>query len=572
MPQHVVIIGAVALGPKSACRLKRLDPEAKVTLVDRSATISYGGCGIPYYVSGEVSEFSQLQDTSFHVRRDAAFFRDCKGGIDVLSGFECTGIDRNARQVTLLNISTGSLSTLPYDQLVLATGSRSRRLSLPGVELEGVLHLEGPAQAIQMRESVAKGQVDKVVVIGAGFIGLEMAEAFSDMWGVDTTVVEIADQILPGRVSPVLARMGQRHMEEKGVSFQLATRVLRFEGNGKLERLITDQGELQADLALIAAGVVPNGELARAAGLAVSPGGAIIVDERMRTSDPHIFAGGDCVEVRHLITGKPFHLPMGSLANRQGRVIGSNLAGRQDSFPGAVGSFVVKLFDCSLAGAGLSLREAQQNGLDALAVLLPQLDRAHFYPKKEMMTLELIVERATRRVLGIQGFGSAGDALVGRVNAVAGLLPHGANLAELSNLELAYSPPFSTAMDIVNALANVAENELEGRNKGIGPDDFVRIWGERDSERWFVLDCRETANAQPYLERYPENWHNIPQGQLDKRMDEVPRDRTVVLICNTGGRAYEAQITLARHGIVDVLNVHGGMVALKQWGWESETT
>ncbi|MDD4951500.1 MAG: FAD-dependent oxidoreductase [Desulfovibrionaceae bacterium] len=567
MPQHVVVIGAVALGPKSACRFKRLEPDSKVTMIDKSDIISYGGCGIPYYVSGEVSEAMQLRTTTFHMLRDEKFFADCKG-VDVQALTEAVRIDRAAKKVHVRRVDTGGQAVLDYDRLVLATGGRPRRLNLPGEDLPGVHYVSSPHDAVSIRQAVTNGEVEKAVVVGAGFIGLEMAEAFADMWGIETTVIEIEDQIMPRYISPVLARMGQTHMEDNGVSFRLGQTVLRLEGDERVRRVVTGKGSLDADLVIISAGVIPNSELAVQAGLSVSERGGIKVDRTMRTSDPDIFAGGDCVELTNQITGQPFYLPMGSMANRQGRVIGTNLAGGKAEFDGAVGTYVVKIFEKSLCGAGLCLSGAERFGFEAMSVLLVQLDRAHFYPEKELMTLELVVEKKTRRVLGIQGFGSKGDATVGRINTVSAMLRHRPTIADLSNLEMAYSPPFSSAVDILNTIGNMAENALDGKNRGFWPNAFPRLWEDRDSGECFFLDCREAADAKHHLEAHPEHWHNIPQGDIAKRLKDIPRDRTVVLMCNTGGRSYEAQITLDHHGFDKVLNLHGGLAALKAWGFE----
>lgn len=567
MSQHVVVIGAVALGPKSACRFKRLQPDAKVTMIDKSDLISYGGCGIPYYVGGEVSEAMQLRTTSFHMLRDEKFFKETKG-VDVITGTEAVSIDRKAKQVRVRHLATGEEEDLQYDQLVIATGATPRKLGLQGEELQGVHYVSNPHDATRIREAVTKGQVEKAVILGAGFIGLEMAEAFADMWEVETTVLEIAPQIMPRLLSPVLAKMAMRHMEEKDVSFGLGEFVQRIEGEGQVQRVVTNKRTIDADAVVISVGVAPNDELARKCGLAVSDRGGIIVDESMRTSDPSIFAGGDCVVIRNEITGRDFYLPMGSMANRQGRVIGTNLAGGNASFKGAVGSFVCKIFERSIAGAGLSLQSALEMGFDAGSVMLTQLDRAHFYPSKELMTLELVFDKSTRRVLGIQGFGSAGDAMVGRVNVVATQLERCLGVDDMCNLELCYSPPFSAAMDILNTLGSMADNALAGRNCGVGPEGFQGLWDERDSGKYFFMDCREQADARDYVERHPDVWHNIPQGHIYERLEEIPKDKTVVLVCNTGGRSYEAQIMLHEKGYENVVNLHGGMAALKQWGMD----
>jgi NADPH-dependent 2,4-dienoyl-CoA reductase/sulfur reductase-like enzyme/rhodanese-related sulfurtransferase len=460
-------------------------------------------------------------------------------------------------------VDSGEEESLPYDKLVIATGGRVRKLGLPGEDLEGVHYISSLEEAVKIREAVTKGLVNRAVVVGAGFIGLEMAEALADMWGVETEVVEITSQILPRLVSPSLSVMGQRHLEESGITFHLNEKVVRLEGEGRVQRVITDKNSIDADVVIMAPGVIPNSELAGEAGLDVHERGGILVDEHMRTSDPNIYAGGDCVLVKNLITGKPFYLPMGSMSNRQGRVIGTNLAGGDAVFPGGVGAFVVKIFEHSLSGAGMSLDTARASGFDADSVLLVQLDRAHFYPTKALMTLELVYEKGTRRILGVQGFGSTSDALVGRINVVAGLLPHKPKVEELSNLEMAYSPPFAAAVDILNSLGHVAENAIEGRLSGIYPDEFHRLW---ESDGCYFLDCREQADAQPFLQANPGRWHNIPQGKLYEHLEEIPKDKPLVLVCNTGARSYEAQVQLVSKGYKDVRNALGGMAGLKQWG------
>ena len=564
--QNVVIIGAVALGPKAACRFKRLEPESKVTMIDQSDLISYGGCGIPYFVSGDVSDPGQLQSTSFHMIRDEKFFRDAKD-IDVLTNVRAVSIDRIKKMVLAQNVLDGKEQTLSYDKLVLATGSRPKKLPIPGARLEGVFTVSDLNEAVAIKRDVAEGKVEKAVIIGAGAIGLEMAEALADLWGIDTSVVEVADQILPGIVSFNVARMGQHNLAENGISIYLGEKVVRLEGDGRVEKVVTDKRALDADLVIMAVGVTPNSDLAKDAGLEISPpDGAIVVNERMETSDPDIYAGGDCVAVTDLVTGKSAYFPSGSLANRQGRVIGTNLAGGNAKFEGAVGTFIIKLFEISLANAGMSLKRAQSEGFDALSVFVVQFDRAHFYPEKDLVYLELVVEKGTGRVLGIQGLGSMSHSMFGRVNAVAATLKYRPTTADISNLELLYAPPFSSAMDILNALGNTAENTLQGKNRVIDADQFVDWWLKRDSGDTIFLDCRGWGNAEYFVKKYPDHWKSIPQDELRVRMEEVPKEKRMVLICNTGVRSYEAQVTLDEMGIRDTYNLQGGVAALKKWG------
>jgi NADPH-dependent 2,4-dienoyl-CoA reductase/sulfur reductase-like enzyme/rhodanese-related sulfurtransferase len=567
MAQQVVFIGGVALGSKAACRFKRLEPESQAIIIDMDRFVSYGGCGIPYYVSGDVSDISELRTTSFHMVRDEKFFKNCKD-IELMVETRATRIDR-ARKTVEIQRRDGSTGRIPYDKLVIGTGSMPRPLDIAGLALNHVFTVGNLHDAAAIKGMVTQGMAEKAVVIGGGFIGLEMAEALADMWEIDTTVVELCDQIMPGFVSPGFARMAQRHMEEKGVRFRLGEKVTAMEGkDGAVCRVVTDRQTLEADLVILAVGVVPNTALAREAGLEVGPAG-IVVNDRMQTSDADIYAGGDCAQVVNLVSGRPAFFPLGSMANRQGRVIGTNLAGGDARFAGAVGSFVVKVFDHSLAGAGLTVQNARRWGLDAVSIQIAQLDRAHFYPTKEMMYLELVVERTTRRVLGIQGFGSSGDAMVGRINAVAGILGQGVTVDAVSNLELAYSPPFSSAMDILNALGNAADNLLAGRYRGLSPQEFEAVWnGRHNGGNCLILDCRAREDGRAFAEKYPDFWLNIPQDELRGRIDELPTDKDLILVCNTGVRSYEAQLNLRQLGRQNHRTLEGGVVSLKKSGVE----
>ena len=325
MTLNVVVVGAVAVGSKAACRFKRLRRDAHVTLIDADEYSSYGGCGIPYYISGDVSEESQLRSTSFHMVRDERFFKEDKG-VDAMPGVAAVGIDRENKSVRIRK-KDGSEQDLSYDKLVLGTGTRPKKLGIQGLGLKNVYRVGNLHDAMQIKEMIVSGQAERAVVIGGGFIGLEMAEALSDMWEIETSVVEFCDQIMPGFVGRDFARMAQHRMEENGVTFYLSESVEAIEGSEKVEGVKTNNRRLDADLVIMAVGIEPNTELARDAGLEVSQDGFLVVNDRMQTSDPDIYAGGDCVQIPNLITGKPGFFPLGSMANREGRVIGTNLAG-----------------------------------------------------------------------------------------------------------------------------------------------------------------------------------------------------------------------------------------------------
>jgi NADPH-dependent 2,4-dienoyl-CoA reductase/sulfur reductase-like enzyme/rhodanese-related sulfurtransferase len=568
MPKKILIIGAVALGPKVACRVKRLDPEAEVTMIDRDDRISYGGCGIPYFVGGDVSDIDGLRSTSAHVVRDTNFFEGAKG-VRMVTRCEAQAVDRQKKEVTVRYLDTGEQALFAYDKLVLATGATPVVPAVPGVHLPNVTLVANLHHAQSIKSLISKGRINRAVVIGGGAIGIEMAEALTDLWGVKTTLVEMQPQLLPVGIGPDMSRVLERHMEEKGVTILLSERVTRILGdpNTGVTAVETSTGTIDCDLVVQAVGVRPNAALARAAGLAVGERDGILVDDHMRTTDPHIYAGGDCIEIRHLISGELCHFPLGSLANRQGRVIGTNLAGGQARFPGAVGNFCLKVFDMGVFRAGLTQMLARAAGFDPVSTVVAQADRAHFYPTQEMMVMKLIACRRNRQVVGVEAIGPNGDAVKARVDAVAALLPYRPSIEEIANLEVSYSPPFASAMDIVNSAANALENTLDGRHLPMDASEFIQTFRSDSTLR--VLDVRSAVQAEPFVSRYGPRWQNIPQEELVGRCAEVNGDTPLCLICGSGPRSYEAQLALRRHGITNTRNVQGGikMISLTDPGF-----
>lgn len=566
MSEKILVVGGVALGPKAACRCKRLMPDAQITLVDENELISYGGCGIPYYVSGEIQNLDDLRSTPYHTVRDPAFFQAMKG-LNVRTRTRALAIDRAAKTLLVKDLNSGKEEKLPYDKLVLATGASPRMPPVEGKDLNNVLSLTRLEAAGAIRAACQEGKVTEAVIVGGGFIGLEAAVALADMWGVKVSVVEMMDQILPGVLSHSLALMAAHDCQAHKVDVHVSEKVLRIEGtDGAVSAVVTDKRRIPAQMVIFAAGFTPNGGLAKEAGLEVAPFGAIVVDEHMRTSDPAIYAGGDCVCIKNIITGKPGYLPLGSMANRQGRVIGTNLAGGDATFPGYVGSWAVKLFDMAFCGVGLTVERARKEGYDALSVGVEQLDHAHFYPEKSMMTLELVVDKPSRRVLGLQGACADPDSLKARIDAVAAALQYSKpTVDDISNLEVAYAPPFASAMDVVNAVANVADNALDGRFTPITGDTFMELWKNRDKNNVFFIDARPAAAGRAVQEKHPD-WHAIPLEEIAARANEVPKDRPVAIICNTGLRAYDSLLILARSGVKELVNASGGMQSVIKMG------
>ncbi len=565
MNKKVLVIGAVAAGPKAACRAKRLMPDADITIVDMDNLISYGGCGIPFYVSGEVADEKALRSTTYQMLRDAAYFRDAKG-INVLTGTKALSINRKEKTVLVKNLDSGNEEELKYDNLVLATGSAPNILPIAGNNLGGVFAISDLHKAIAIKEKLAKGEVSNAVVIGGGAIGIEMAEAFADMWGIKTTVIEYMPQLLPRILPKTIAMMLEKHLKDKGIAVYTGTSAKEIKGvDGKVTGVITENSEIPADIVIMAAGVRPRSELARDAGLNVSHSGAIVVNNRMQTSDPAIYACGDCVEIINPLTGKRTIAPMGSLANREGRVVGDNLAGIPSTFNGWVGSFIMKAFDICVGGTGLSIEAAKAEGYDAIESLVCGYDRTHFYPESSLMFLSLVADKKTRRVLGLQGYANMGDALLARINAIAAILDKKPLIEDIGNMELAYAPPFSTAVDTLNFAGYIADNILSEKLRAIELDDFLN-WmdGKTENPDWMVLDLRHERESRPFVKKFADKWLSVPYNKIRYEMDKIPDNKTLIIQCNSATRSYEIQCFLDGQGNKNTLVLLGGINLLKR--------
>ena len=569
MSEKIVVIGGVAAGPKAACRVKRLLPDAEVVVIDQDSLVSYGGCGIPYFVSGDVSDEKELRSTSFHVVRDEDFFSQAKG-VTMLTRTRALAIDRQAKTVRVEQLDTGETNELPYDKLVLATGSVPNRLQIPGADLEGVYVVNDMHRAIAIKNDLARGKVSKAVVIGGGAIGLEMAESLADLWGIETTVLEYMDQLLPRIVDPPFAAMLEKHLRDNNVTVYTGESATGLESDaaGRVCRVTTPKRSIDADLVIMSVGVRPRTDLAREAGLLVSPQGGIVVNNRMQTSDPVVYAAGDCVEISNQVSGMKNNAPMGSLANRQGRVVADNIAGIPSQFEGWVGSFIMKAFECCIGGTGLSCMSAKGLGYDAAVAITAQSDRAHFFPTQSVILLQMVFDKTSRKVLGLQGFGPMNDSVLARINGAAGLIAKGAYIEDFSNLELAYAPPFSTAVDALNATANVADNLAAGRLRTLSIEDFLQWMAKPQAKpAWVALDIRHPKEAAEFVQKFGADlWKDIPYVNVRDRYKELPHDKTLIIICDAGTRSSEVQVFLDSVGWGNNLVLGGGFNAIRRIG------
>jgi NADPH-dependent 2,4-dienoyl-CoA reductase/sulfur reductase-like enzyme/rhodanese-related sulfurtransferase len=557
-PMKVVIVGGVAAGPKVAAKIVRLMADAEVTIIEKGKFLSYAGCGLPYYVSGVVKEQAELMSTPVGVVRDSVFFQKVKN-VRVMSQTEAVKVDRAGKRVQVRNADKETESWLDYDKLVLATGGVPVVPPLPNIKLDNIFTLHGVHDAEGIKTLLSQDKARDVVIVGGGLIGVEATEALVEK-GCRVTVVEMLPQIL-SMLDWEIAKLVEQHMESHGVKVLTGTKVESFEGSGKVEWAVTDQGRLSADMVVLSIGVRPNVMLAKNAGLEIGTTGAIKVDQRMRTSDPDIYAAGDCVECKDLLTGKPCYVPLGSTANKQGRVAANNICGEADTFPGVLGSTVCKVFDYCVARTGLSEAAAGTQGYEVVTAMAPAPDKAHFMPAAQLLLLKLVVDKNSRRLLGAQATGpGVGDK---RIDVAAMAITGGMTVDQLANADLCYAPPYAPAMDNIITAANVARNKLDGHMVGVSPMEVHRMMQE---EAGFVfLDVRSPSEYEQV--RLP-GATLIPLGALRGRLDELPKHKEIVAFCKISLRGYEAALILKAAGFEKVRVMDGGIA---MWPFEKLT-
>ncbi len=552
---HVVVIGGVTAGPKAAAKLIRLVPDAEITIVDRGSVLSYAGCGLPFYVSGVVREQRGLISSPAGVVRDPVFFRRVMN-VHVLNRTDAREVDRPNKRVLLRDEQTGRETWLSYDKLILATGASARVPEALQSSLKNVFTLHGVRDAEGIRTAMAAGMARDVVIVGGGLIGIEMTEALVRK-GARVTILEQRDHILP-ILDREMSRLVARHLEAHGVRIVTEITATGLTGEEDVTGVATDRGHFPATLVILACGIRPNAKLPRESGLELGESGAVRVDAHMRTSDPDILAAGDCTETVHRLTGKPVYYPMGSTAMKQGRVAAITLSGGDDPFPGVLGTSICQVFGYCAARTGLGEDEARSHGYDVEVVLAAGPDRAHFMPTAERLSMKLIIDRETRKLLGAQIVGrGAGDK---RLDVAATAIATGTTIDGLAHMDLGYSPSYATAMDNLITAANIARNKMAGLYRAISGEELQKVLQERRDI--VLLDVR---TPQEHDECRLRGATLIPLGALRGRLAEVPRDKAVIIYCDIGLRAYEASLMLREAGIEDVRVLEGGM---EMWPFE----
>ncbi len=556
-PLRIVVIGGSAAGPKAAAKARRTDEFADITLIQKERDLSMASCGFPYYVGGTFDDRNLLICTPAGVVRDSTFYGKAKG-IQARVETEALSIDRQAKTVTVKDLKTGEQDTLAYDRLVIATGASPVSPNVPGVQLDGVQTLHSMGDADALRAVRDEKQVKKAVVVGGGLIGFEVCEALR-LADIDTTVIEKTKQILPF-LDPDLAKLVEIHIRANGPDIIVGNGVAEFLGeDGRLTGVKLDNGtELPCQLAVVAVGVRPNIALAQGAGLEIGEQGGIRVNSYMQTSDPDIYAVGDCVECTSLITGRSVRAPYGDTANLQGRVAGQNLIQPESArFPGVTHTGICKIFDYTVGFTGLSERHARAEGFANIETATISGMDIPPYMHGELLISKMVADRDTGRILGFQCIGP-GD-VSKRVATVAMAIRGKLTVEEMAYADLPYAPPYSLALDHTIVSAHVLENKLKGRMQGISVSDVKqRVDAGSDC---FILDTRGPTEFEEMRLGIGETL--IPQGAIRDRLDELPadKDREIILYCKISLRGYETAAILQQHGWRNVKVMEGGLVA-----------
>ncbi len=557
---HVLVVGGVACGPKAASRIKRLNPEARVTMVEKSEAVSFGACGLPYYVEGVCSDIDVLFETPVGVKRTPQFFKKVKG-FDVLTNTEAIKINPGQKTALVRYHETGKEEELGYDKLVLATGSSAFMPPIPGIEKGNIWKMKTAEDGRTLAEQVKTKKGGQAVIIGAGLIGIEMAEALQER-GLEVTIVEMFDTILPQLMDKEMSILAGKHLEQKGINLDLGKKVEGFEGGEVVEGVKTDGGTLPADVVLVSVGVRPNDQLAREAGLDCHPKGGIRINNFCQTSDPDIYAGGDCVvnDYVHPVLGSMIYVPLGSTANKHGRVIANNICSQTTTFPGVMMTGICKAFENTIGRTGMTEEQAFKLGYEVESVIWAGPDSPHYIPSNRPMVIKLVAERKTRTLLGAQVFGP-GDASK-RLDVAATAIYFQARPEDMGNVDLGYAPPYSPPIDPIATAAQILGNKLDGLAKGLSPLEAKEIM-EVNSDI-YILDVRSPSEFGAM--RIPdERIVNIPLGELRQRIDEIPKDKDILTFCKVSLRGYEAQRILQAAGRERVRFIEGGIL-----GWPFE--
>lgn len=531
----VIVVGGVAAGTKVAAKLKREDRNVDIQILTKGKDISYAGCGLPYYVSGVIQE---KKDLLVHTPESY----EKVTGVPVKIRTEVTKVDRKEKTVEAVNLDTGAVETYVYDKLVIATGARPFEPDCPGTQLKNVFYMRTPEDADVLRQAVEEGEIRRAVIVGGGFIGLEIAENLAAK-DVKVSVIDFAPHILPGFLDPEIADYMENKLADAGVMCFTKTGLEEILGEEKVEKVKTSRRAMKADACILAMGIRPNTEFLQDTGLEMFKG-TLLTNQALQTNDPDIYAVGDCAMVTNRITGKPQWSPMGSTANIAGRAAAQHLAGKRVLYPGVLGTGVAKLAGFCMGRTGLLEQTARDAGYDAESVICVVDDKAHYYPGADLFVIKLIADRESHRLLGLQTVGTGEvDKLV---DIAVTAISMKAALEDLQYIDFAYAPPFSTAIHPLQHTVNILLNKLNGELDSMTAAEYAE-----EGENYRIVD----AGITPSLHGYPY----VDLNSLDGPIDGLGKNEKLLLVCSKGKRAYLVQNRLKAYGYTDTKVLEGGM-------------
>ena len=537
----IIIIGGVAGGATTAARIRRVDETAEIILLEKGKHISYANCGLPYYIGGVIEEREKL-----FVQTPEAF--STRFRVDVRTENEVIFIDRKKKTVTVRQSSEDTYEE-SYDKLLISTGASPVRPPLPGIDLPGIFTLRNVTDTDRIKEYINSHAPRKAVVVGAGFIGLEMAENLHAQ-GAKVSIVEMGNQVM-APIDFSMASLVHQHLMDKGVNLYLEQAVASFEREGKGLKVTFKNGQsISADIVILSIGVRPETSLARAAELTIGPAGGIAVNDYLQTSDEAIYAIGDAIEYRHPITGKPWLNYLAGPANRQGRIVADNILGAKIPYEGSIGTSIAKVFDMTVASTGLPGKRLRLEGIDYMSSTIHPASHAGYYPDAMPMSIKITFDKQTGRLYGGQIVGY--DGVDKRIDELALVIKHQGTVYNLMKVEQAYAPPFSSAKDPVAIAGYVAEDMITGKTNPV----YWRELRDIEMENKFLLDVR--TQDEFALGSLP-GAVNIPLDELRDRMSELPKDRMIYTFCAVGLRGYLAYRILTQHGFDKVRNLSGGL-------------
>lgn len=537
----VVIVGGVAGGATAATRIRRLDEHAEIIIFERSGYISYANCGLPYYIGGVIEDPEELTlqtPESFNTR-----FR-----IDVRVKHEVIDIDAQRKTVRVRNLDNGEEFEESYDKLILSPGAKPTRPNLPGIDNDLLFSLRTVEDTFRIRQFVEEKKPKTAVMIGGGFIGLEVAENLCEL-GIDVTVVQRGSQLMK-TLDYDMASLIHSKLRSNGINLKLNADVIGFEKSKTgLNVLLKGNNPIGADMVLLAIGVSPENTLAKKAGLELGLKGAVVVNDKMETSVTDIYAVGDAVQVKHTVTGNDAVISLAGPANKQGRIAADNICGLDSHYKGSMGSSVIKLFDLTAASTGLTERTAKAEGISYDKVILSPASHAGYYPGAKIMTMKVIYEKDTLKILGAQIIGQEG--VDKRIDVLATAISAGIKADMLKDLDLAYAPPYSSAKDPVNMAGFMIENISTGKIKQFHWDEVEKLQSDGS------ITLLDTRTKGEYAHSHAQGFINIPVDELRERIDELDKSKPVYVMCQSGLRSYIACRILSQEGY-DCYNFSGG--------------